>query len=87
MIAPEEHRQAISEKGSGGLAGVRLLDYLFEQPIVSVRMVEKKLECSYVTANKLIDQLGELGLLNEITGQQRNRRYRYEPYLALFESA
>jgi hypothetical protein len=28
----------------------------------------------------------ELGVLQEITGYQRNRRYRYEPYLALFES-
>jgi len=27
-----------------------------------------------------------LKLLREITGQQRNRRYRYEPYLALFET-
>jgi hypothetical protein len=24
-------------------------------------------------------------MLREITGYQRNRRYRYEPYLALFE--
>ena len=82
----EEHRQAISEKGAGSIAGVRLLDYLFEQPIVSVRMVEEKLQCAYVTASKLVDQLVELELLREITGQQRNRRYRYEPYVALFEA-
>jgi hypothetical protein len=25
------------------------------------------------------------GLLRETTGQKRNRLYRYEPYLALFE--
>lgn len=79
----EQHRQAVV--GTGG-AGVRLLDYLFEQPIVTIRMVEKKMECSYVTANKLVDQMCEMELLREITGQQRNRRYRYEPYLALFET-
>lgn len=27
-----------------------------------------------------------LGLLEEMTGWQRNRRYRFKPYLALFES-
>jgi Fic family protein len=81
----EEHRQAVADVGAGG-AGARLLDYLFEQPIVTNRMVEKRIECSYVTANKLVDQLVELKLLREITGQQRNRRYRYEPYLVLFET-
>ncbi len=39
-----------------------------------------------VTANKLVDQFVDLRLLKEVTGQQRNRRHRYEPYVALFES-
>jgi len=82
----EEHRQQTADLGASGAAAARLLDYLFEQPIVSVRMVERKLGCSYVTAGKLVDQFVELGLLREITGQQRNRRFRYEPYVALFES-
>ncbi|MBN1854456.1 MAG: Fic family protein [Pirellulales bacterium] len=82
----EQHRQATAELGVSGGTAARLLDYLFEQPIVSVRMVEKKLGCAYVTAGKLIDQFVELAILQEITGQQRNRRFRYEPYLALFES-
>ncbi|MCU0870835.1 MAG: Fic family protein [Pirellulaceae bacterium] len=82
----EQYRQAIAELvGTGGTA-VRLLDYLFEQPIVSVRMVERKLDCAYVTASRLVDQFASLGLLKETTGQQRNRRYRYEPYLALFDA-
>jgi Fic family protein len=82
----EQHRQATAELGASGGTAARLLDYLFEQPIVSVRMIEKKLGCAYVTAGKLVDQFMGLRLLKEITGQQRNRRYRYEPYLALFES-
>ena len=82
----EQHRQATAELGASGGTAARLLDYLFEQPIVSVRMVEKKLGCAYVTASKLVDQFVKLALLEETTGQQRNRRYRYQPYLALFES-
>lgn len=31
-------------------------------------------------------QLEALGYLEETTGQQRNRRYRFEPYLELFEA-
>jgi Fic family protein len=81
----EGHRQLIAQKIGGSANGLRLLDFLFEQPLISVRLVGQHLQSSYVTASKLVDQFVELGLLRETTGWQRNRRYRYEPYLALFE--
>jgi Fic family protein len=81
----EGHRQAIAQKMGGSAAGLRLLDFPFEQPLISMRLVEQHLQCSYVTASKLVEQFVELDLLRETTGWQRNRRYRYEPYLALFE--
>lgn len=81
----EAHRQAIAQKMGGSTNGLRLLDHLFEQPIINIRLVERHLDCSYVTASKLVEQLVALDLLREITGGQRNRLYRYEPYLVLFE--
>ena len=63
------------------------LEYLFEQPIVTVRMVEEHLSCAFVTADKVVKRFVKLGLLDEMTGFQRNRRFRYAPYLALFEPA
>lgn len=65
--------------------GQRLIDLLFRQPIITVRLVERELDCAYATARRLAEQLEGLGLLREMTGYQRNRRYKYEPYLALFE--
>ena len=82
----ENHRSVINKDlGSGAAAGLRLLDYLYEQPIVSVRMVETRLKSSFVTANKLVEQLVKLDILKETTGGLRNRRYSYDPYLELFE--
>src|SRR5438128_656896 len=81
----EAHRQAITQKAGGSANGLILLDYLFEQPMTMVRLVERQLHCAYATAGKLVDQLVDLGLLRETTGGQRNRVFRYEPYLALFE--
>ena len=88
----EKHRQLLSEK----LAEEKLaatpydfvfLEYLIEQPIVTIRMVEHRLNCVFVTANKVVNRFVKLGLLEEVTGYQRNRRFRYAPYLALFEPA
>ena len=84
----EEHQQLVnSSLGSSAASGLRLLDYLYEQPIVNVRIVEKRLNSSFVTANKLVEQFVKLEILKETTGGQRNRRYSYFPYLLLFESS
>ncbi|HMD97012.1 MAG TPA: Fic family protein [Terriglobia bacterium] len=81
----EGHRQTIAAKLAGSANGLQLLDALFEQPVVTIRRVEQRLGCVYAAASKLVDQFVGLGLLEEVTGFQRNRRFRYEPYLALFE--
>ena len=81
----EQHRRLIGEKLSGSAVGLRLLDFLFHSPIISVRMAESHLGCSFVTASNLVQEMEQVGIVREFTGQQRNRRYRYEPYLNLFE--
>lgn len=83
----EEHRQLLNDRLGGRAAtGVRLLDHLFEQPIVSVAHVAQQLGLSFVTINRLIEQLIGLGLLQEMTGYQRNRRFRYAPLMTLFDN-
>ena len=83
----EQHREIIGKEISSSSYGLRLLDLLFEQPLVNIRLVEDNLQCAYVTASKIVEQFVNLGLLKEITGWQRNRLYCYEPYLRLFNSS
>jgi Fic family protein len=83
----EKHREIIGQKISSSSYGLRLLDLLFHQPIVNIRLVENELQCTYATAGKIVDKFVEVALLQEVTGWQRNRLYRYEPYLNLFESS
>ncbi|MFL5250912.1 MAG: hypothetical protein ACJ79V_24090 [Myxococcales bacterium] len=42
---------------------------------------------SSTTANTVAIKLLGLGILQEETGFKRNRRFRFAPYLALFEDA
>jgi Fic family protein len=90
--APESHRSRRLRAFAGSREeatpyDLLLLEYLFEQPIVTIRMVEQRLNCVFVTANKVVNRFVRLGLLEEVTGYQRNRRFRYAPYLTLFEPA
>lgn len=74
----ESHRQVVDY--------AKLVDYLFEQPIVSVPMASKRLGCDPKTARNAVNQLVDRGLLRETTGYQRNRRYAYQPLIDLFVS-
>jgi Fic family protein len=64
---------------------LRLLDLLFERPLVHVNLVKDGLGISFVTANKLVEQLEGLGVVEEITGRKRDRIFSYTPYVALFQ--
>src|SRR5207248_6239566 len=79
----EENRRLIQAK-TPGVNGLRLLDLLFERPLVHVNLVKDSLGIAFVTANKLVEQLEALGVLEEITGRKRGRIFSYTPYIALF---
>jgi Fic family protein len=79
----EEHRSLIDEHNQG-INGLKLLALLFRRPIINVNLVKDSLGTSFATANSQIEQFEKLGFLHEITGQRRNRIFRYSPYLDLF---
>ena len=64
--------------------GFALLDRLFESPVLTVRRAERQLQVTYPTANKLIHDFNSLGILDEISGRDHNRLFRYGRYLDLF---
>lgn len=77
----EQHRGMLSKN----MHGIALLDSLFDRPHLDVKRASEVMQCSIVTAGKVVRELQALGILEELTGQARNRVFRYEPYLALFE--
>jgi Fic family protein len=86
LLLRENHRQLVVARLGSTPHAPRLLDVLYQQPIVNVRTVERRLGCTYVTANKLVENFASLGILEEVTGGRRNRLYRYTDYLSLFDA-
>lgn len=82
----DAHRQLIHDraKKAAGKA-ILLLERLFLRPYVTVNAVEEMVGLSFSNANHLVLQLCELGILKEVTGQRRNRVFRYEAYLEVFK--
>jgi Fic family protein len=82
----EDHRTAITGRlGRAAGNGHRVLEYLYERPIVSVNEVCSLIATTYPAANDLVARMVSLGILEEMTGRTRNRRFRYSPYISLFK--
>ncbi len=54
----------------------QVLDFLFMQPMLSVRQLQMFLGVSFPIAQRYIDSLVSAGILQEVTGQARNRVFR-----------
>lgn len=61
-----------------------LLQYLFKRPVVHVNQVKDLTQTSYKTANDLVNDFVKVGILEEMTGQQRNRVFVFQEYIDLF---
>jgi Fic family protein len=83
----DEHRKVVTAKASTPASALRFLEYLFKQPLVTVRIVERELGCAFATASKLIEQFTQWGLLQKTSDALRNREFEYRPYLALFDDS
>ena len=60
------------------------LNVLFARGVVSAKMLRADSGLTQPTADAIIREFVELGLLVEVTGQMRNRLFAFQPYLALF---
>jgi Fic family protein len=82
----EDCRARIDDRfGRAAANGHRTLQRLFDHPIVAVATVREWLGMTPAGANTMVNRLAEAGILREITGYARNRRFRFDPYLRLFE--
>jgi len=79
------HRTLVETRVPGSVAGLRLLELLFQHPVISPAQAMRALAVSAPTAYHLLDQFQDLRLVKELTGKQRNRFFAYQPYLDLFD--
>lgn len=80
----EKHRSVIASHIHSAGSAYQLLEYLYKRPIITVNGVVKVTDLSYANANRLVVKFQELGFLHQMDTHQRNRRFVYSDYLAMF---
>lgn len=62
----------------------KLLEYLYQRPIISVSDIVEPLGITKQTANLLVKEFEGKGILREVTGYQRNKLFVFERYLSIY---
>ena len=81
----EKHRKLITDEfGRVAGNGIKVLEHLYQRPIINAKTIKAITGVSYPAANSLLVKFTEHGILIESTGRNRNRLFRYEEYIGLF---
>jgi Fic family protein len=75
---------ALAAIRSGNLA--RLVELVFVRPVISIANVEEWLGVTQPAASRLVQQMVDRGILEEVTGRQRNRRFAALEILELLDA-
>jgi Fic family protein len=76
-----EHQKLLYTAKLSSPLAVVLLNQLFYTPIISISDVQKKFNITYPTAAYLVQQFTDIGILQEITGLKRAKRFVYSAYM------
>jgi Fic family protein len=69
--------------GRASKTAMRLFAFLEQNPIIEISKTAAALNMAFSTVSAAVNRLCEIGVLVQNTGEQRNRTFSYESYLAL----
>jgi Fic family protein len=85
IMLRETHWKLIAENfGAQGGKALRVVERLYERPAITVNEAKSLLNVSFANANDIMARLQKHNIINESTGQVRNRFFVYAPYISLF---
>ncbi len=77
--------ERLLENNVGGVHAVKLIDMLFDHPIITIAQIAEELQVSRQTATKLVGRFEDIGILEEITGKVRYKQYMFVDYVRIIE--
>jgi Fic family protein len=79
----QQDTERVQTLGRGAGSALRVFNILRERPLLTLNEAQRQAKVSFPTATKGMNQLVELGVVRELTGQRRNRVFVYDRYLAI----
>ena len=87
LMLKEEMDEVIISFGKKAQNASKLINMLYQNPIITINEVAHKLNVARNTASTLIYEFEQRGILVEFTGNQRNKVFIFDNYLKLFDNS
>ena len=71
------------ENRISSIYAVKLIDLLFTKPVIDVKTITGEFKISKESGNELVNRFEKLGILRELTGKQRYKKYLFHDYTAI----
>lgn len=79
----DQNTAKIEKIGRASMSTRKVFDYLESNPIIEINKTAEAINFAYNTVHSAIDRLTEMGIVEESSGQNRNRVFSYVDYLDL----
>lgn len=87
LLIKQEMDSLIVSFGKKAHNASKLLEFLYQRPIISISDIIEPLEVSKQTASVLVKEFEEKGILIEITGYERNKLFAFDKYLSIYSQS
>lgn len=85
MKLQKETDMKLQTLGSRANNAQLVLEYLYQHPMIDALRAKELTKLSAPPVYRLLDELEKLGILNEITGSSRGKKYLFTDYIQLFK--
>jgi Fic family protein len=75
------HRRLLWDERISSPFAVAILEQLFYTPVVSIGQLAEHFGISYQASSNVVSQLEKAGIIRELTGRKRDKRFVYREYL------
>lgn len=84
MTLQKEYEDEVKRMGSRSANALKLIDSLYQNPLTDITKTSSLLNITFPSAKHLIENLVEKGILSEITGGKRGKKYALSKYISIF---
>ena len=85
MQLEKQVNEKLKSLGKRGEKAQLVINYMYQKPVINAQAVQKIIGSKNATAYSLIEDLVQLKIIKETTGNMRNRTYIFEDYIKLFK--